>query len=637
MRNVTEAQKKAYMTGKQKYLTLRFSDGTVLTGEGVNSPINEGSMRLEQTLCSEEQIHFGLCNAASFEVQIVAEQKRYKGMYVYPTITSNNVSFNLGKFRIENDELTDDRYYRTLTCYDQMTDLMTDDVSGWYAGLNLPMSLKNFRNSLFTYFQQKYGVKQAALKIQGKSVSSLPNDDMVVQRTIDSDNPIDGQEVLERICEINGCFGVINEDGDFEYRFIAYDERLYPADDLFPANDLYPIGGADVIGGDPDDVEANYIQASLVWQEYEYQPITKVQVHQTENDVGAIVGEDGNDYEVYDNFLVYGMGAPELQTVAENILNTIKKTIAYTPARVAVRGRPWLQTGDLLEVVCRGRTIMFPMLQRVMSGITALKDEYEAQGQEYFSFDITETNHEIYGILRKTFEITKNVDGLQTYATEIDTNFQTFTSTLWQRAKEIGVDVSNGLNHATLVALINDLGESQVQISAQSIELNGYVTFHDLETPGETVINGSNIVTGTLNADLIRTGTITNDSGNFVLDVEQGIFNIHGINIIRRYSGSGWKTVTSLGTSAFNKGMSGLTMGTDQGWLTSYSTDGILLGGQGLLHDYDFGLGNHLDLVQSSGQREIRLYSSILTQSNEYGVTGTYNGLRFVDGICVGT
>ena len=166
------------------------------------------------------------------------------------------------------------------------------------------MSLKNFRNSLFTYFQQKYGVKQAALKIQGKSISSLPNDDMVVQRTIDSDNPIDGQEVLERICEINGCFGVINEDGDFEYRFIAYDERLYPADDLFPANDLYPIGGADVIGGDPDDVEANYIQASLVWQEYEYQPITKVQVHQTENDVGAIVGEDGNDYEVYDNFLV---------------------------------------------------------------------------------------------------------------------------------------------------------------------------------------------------------------------------------------------------------------------------------------------------------------------------------------------
>ena len=329
------------------------------------------------------------------------------------------------------------------------------------------------------------------------------------------------------------------------------------------------------------------------------------------------------------------MGAPELQTVAENILNTIKKTIAYTPARVAVRGRPWLQTGDLLEVVCRGRTIMFPMLQRVMSGITALKDEYEAQGQEYFSFDITETNHEIYGILRKTFEITKNVDGLRTYAVEIDHNFQTFTSTLWQTAREIGASVDDGLTRALIVALINDDHSSSVEISADNINLNGYVTFHNLETPGETVINGSNIVTGTLDADLIRTGTITNASGNFVLDVETGTFNIHGINIIRNYSGSGWKTVTSLGTSAFSPGMPGLTMGTDQGWSTYYGIDGIRCGGVGGSQSYYYDLADHLILV-NDGQKYIEVVQP-LHVGNDYGVTGYYGGLRFVNGICVGT
>ena len=515
MRTVTDEQREAYMTGAQKYLTLRFSDGTILSGEGVNSPINEGSMTLEQTLCDEEQIHFGLCNAASFSVQIVAEDKRYKGLFVYPTITSNDVSFTLGKFRIENDELTDDRYYRTLTCYDQMTDLMNDDVSNWYADLTFPMTLKQFRNSLFTYFNNKYGVSQAPIHIQGQLVANLPNDDMMVDRTLDFQGEIagdmnfttsmNGQLMLERICEINGCFGCINEDGQFEYRFLTYDEQLYPADDLYPANDLYPIGGVETFGGDPDDVEANYIQASLVWQEYNYQPITRVQIHQTENDIGAVVGESGNDYEVYDNFLVYGMDAAPLETVATNLLNVLKKTISYTPARIAVRGRPWIQTGDLLEAVCRGQTICFPLLHRTMSGITALKDEYEAQGKEYYDFEVTGVNHEIYGVLRKTYEITKTVNGLNAVATLNSDNY----SRLWQTATEVGVEVTGKIDRAYLCAMINKDDTSDITISASRINLDGYVTFENLaHNNGKTVIDGGNIRTGTISGDRIYGGVI---------------------------------------------------------------------------------------------------------------------------------
>ena len=580
MRPVTEEQKRAYMTGTQKYLTLRFSDGTTLTGQGQNSQINEGSMKLEQTLCDDEQIHFGYCNAASFEVQIVASSKRYKGLYVYPTISSNNVSFTLGKFRIENDELTDDRYYRTLVCYDQMIDLMNDDVSDWYAGLNFPMTLKNFRDNLFTYFNGKYGVTQAPLKDQTGSLAKLPNDDMIVQRTLDYQGGeegdlgyttnMNGLLMLEKICEINGCFGCINEDGLFEYRFLSYDEKLYPANDLFPANDLYPIGASDVIGGDPDDVEASYIQASLVWQEYNYHAITRVQVHQTANDIGAVVGTAGNDYEVFDNFLVYGMDAQPLETVATNLLNRIKKTTPYTPARVSVRGRPWVQTGDLIDVLCRGKTISFPVLQRTMTGITALKDEYEAKGQEYFTFNVTGTNHEFYGILQKTFEITKNVNGMRAVATafyadqtqfnseisqtaeQIQTqvtanynNQQIFNSSITQRADSISLEVSqqgddieslqssialvpnqitlavdSATTHAAIVAKIND-NTSQVLINADKINMTGYVTFTSLSNPqSQTFIDGANIKTQTINANCIRAGQLkaTNDRSIFNLD-----------------------------------------------------------------------------------------------------------------------
>ena len=684
---VTDQQKQAYMTGTQKYLTLRFSDGTTLTGQGANSQINEGSMKLEQTLCDEEQLHFGRCNAASFSVQIVASAKRYKGLFVYPTITSNDVSFTLGKFRIDNDELTDDRYYRTLKCYDQMTDLMTDDVSDWYANIHLPMTLKSFRDSLFSYFNTKYGVTQAPLRTQAGLLAKLPNDDMIVQRTLDYGGEggdgdlsyttnMNGQLMLEKICEINGCFGVINEDGQFEYRFLMYDEKLYPADDLYPANDLYPIGATDIIGGDPDDVEANFIQASLMWQEYEYQPITKVQVHQTENDVGAIVGEDGNDYEVYDNFLVYGMDSTPLQTVAQNLLDTIKKTISYTPAKVSVRGRPWVQTGDLLDVVCRGRTVTFPLLNRTMSGITALKDEYEAKGQEYFTFNVTESNHEFYGILQKTYEITKNVNGLRAYARQVNTDLTTFESeitqtaeqiqtrvstdegyisTLTQRCDSINLSVSSSESAANIVAAINAAG-STVKISADHITLTGYVTFENLRTSGQTEINGGNIMTNTLVASQVVTAW---NNGNASVSLDANGLHAYGTTFdgggveisdgsvhVGTIGGTHWLGNESYKGIAFNLDRGFMTWGYNGGSGSTYYVKLIYdsTGGAGNLAD-SLNLGCQLDChnntVRNADFKDIS-GDGVSAVSGEkicwvMGSNGQSYQLTFREGILVGT
>lgn len=59
-------------------------------------------------------------------------------------------------------------------------------------------------------------------------------------------------------------------------------------------------------------------------------------------------------------------------------------------------------------------------------------------------------------------------------------------------------------------------------IAAERLELTDYVTVTDLKTKGSTVINGSNITTGTINADLITTGTISADR------INGGTFRIGG-------------------------------------------------------------------------------------------------------------
>lgn len=47
-----------------------------------------------------------------------------------------------------------------------------------------------------------------------------------------------------------------------------------------------------------------------------------------------------------------------------------------------------------------------------------------------------------------------------------------------------------------------------ISIASKSVDITGCVTFEDLKTEGKTEINGANITTGTLSADLIKGGTI---------------------------------------------------------------------------------------------------------------------------------
>ena len=60
----------------------------------------------------------------------------------------------------------------------------------------------------------------------------------------------------------------------------------------------------------------------------------------------------------------------------------------------------------------------------------------------------------------------------------------------------------DGVKAASIVAAIND-SESTVIISADHINLQGYVTFTDLTTSGRTEINGANIITETITANKI--------------------------------------------------------------------------------------------------------------------------------------
>ena len=718
MITVSQAVMDEFLSPAQKNLRLRFSDGTVLN----NADIYTETMNLEQAICTEEQLRFGAVNSACFKVQIKGTAKRYKGLNVTPYIFTQSGGVTLGEFTIVNDELSDNREYRSLTAYDALNEVFEKDLSTWYTRLNLPMSLRNFRNSLFSTL----GISQEAV--------TLPNDAMVVERTVSTtDAVLSGKKVLESICEINGCFGAMvysttANRSVFRYVTIKDDDSLYPRNNLYPSDTLYPHQG-DVLIASENDI----LQGGLVYQEFSSLPIRRVQLKNTAHDVGATYPNitSGNAYQIIDNFLLYGKNDTQLTTAAQNFFNQVKN-ITYIPSKATMRGRPWHEVGDLVVVGIKRTSVTFPILRRTLSGITALKDEYEAKGRENYTYSINSVKRQIEQARQKTLEIITTVDELRTTMTErvtnldgkietyrstfqqtaqqiqstvdahyseqtqfqsqitqradsittrvtstetkvsslesdvdgIETNVTQLQSTITQTASEIRAEVSSATTHAAIVAKIND-DTSSVKIKADKVDITGLVTFDDLKTSGRTIINGSNITTGVINANLITTGKIeSNDKKTYFDLTGSELITTNGSNLRVALRGGNLEFETRFSPSdPFSVGGRFNAVNVSDSYGTTYASVRQKIGGIAFDGDSSYspqyitgarnselqirstrGILLTADSGFSAGTRGSGLYikTSGMTvydsNDNSYDAyNGTVNGIRFVNGICVGS
>lgn len=80
-------------------------------------------------------------------------------------------------------------------------------------------------------------------------------------------------------------------------------------------------------------------------------------------------------------------------------------------------------------------------------------------------------------------------------------------ATIEETVDEHGASISlvvdnNGIKAGAIIQSIN--GQSQATISADKVDLQGYVTFTNLSTPGQTTIDGGNIITNTLSVANIK-------------------------------------------------------------------------------------------------------------------------------------
>lgn len=457
-----ETAKELFLDDKtDKQLHISFSGGMI-----TNSEIHDGKFELTETLCSERELRFGACEASELKLTVsnIVSPLKGKRLYVYDILNGDaNNSFRFGEYEVFSDVPTADRRKREITAYDFMYLIINADVANWYNAFfegKKTATLKEFRDSFLAYF----GITQEE--------AILVNDDMVVTKTIEPTS-LSGKTVITAICEINGCFGHIGRDSKFQYIFLKEMEKgLYPSETLYPSENLYPYDEK----GSENVSKNHYIKAE--YEDYVTAKINKLQIRQEEDDIGVIYGDGDNCYIVQDNFLLYGMSSEDLTVVAKNMYSVIS-TVTYRPARIDAKGNPCLNVGDGIRLATRYEVVRTYILQRTLKGIQALRDRYDAEGEEVQSEKVNSVNEQINQLKGKTNVLKRTIEETQSTISDVNRNL---SSQITQNAEAINLKVSKD----NIISEINQTAEA-ITISAQRIDLVGLVQADELVSKFATI------------------------------------------------------------------------------------------------------------------------------------------------------
>lgn len=424
-----------------KQLNIVSDDGKINI---TNTELHQEKFELTESLCSESELTFGACEAGMIKFTVSNVFLPMKGKWLTAKMTLDghkDKPFQIGRYKVYSDTPTADRTCRDVVAYDALYDILSSDVTDWYNQI-LPqkdskVTLKQFRDSFFNHF----GVEQEEV--------SLVNDEMIIEKTVEvkasssgsSDTAetntigeaISGKEVLSCILEINGCMGNIGRVGKFRYVYLTQEmQGLYPANDLYPADDLYPRNPKST-----SISKSQYISAQ--YEDYIVRTIDKLQIREKENDIGVIVGDGGNTYVIEGNFLVYGKGTKELNKIGEKTLSKIKGII-YRPFSADCKGNPCLEVGDAVRLTTKYELIETYILKRTLKGIQALRDDLEADGEEYRTSKVNGIQRSILQLKGKSNTLERSIEETKSTIVDVEKDLQ---SQITQTASEIRSEVKN--------------------------------------------------------------------------------------------------------------------------------------------------------------------------------------------------
>lgn len=514
-----------------KQLKIVCQDGTILTNKNFSSTSSDFS--LSESLCSDSKLSFGKCESACLKIKIANTVNSLKGQTLQVTETlgnKNDVPFKLGTYIVDEDTLTSDKKYRNITAYDRLYSISSMNVSDWYSKLfpskQVPLiryenvtkewtytgidgkEITEYYEELepITYYQTEYesitlkAFRDSFFKYIGLTQQSttLVNDDMKVSKSVD-DIDLTAKDVLEAICEINGVFGKMSRDDVFTYvELKPFSRGLFPSKTLYPNKSLFP--------RKPGNVDTRRLEMgeykTLQVGDTNFEQITKLQIRQSEDDIGYIAGDDtGVTYIIQGNFLTYSAGTDELKTIANNVLSKISKVI-FNPVNITLQGNPCVETGDTIRIIdTNNKVYKSYVLQRTLTGIQMIMDSIISEGDQSLA-EVNGIHHDILKLQGKTNELSRLIEGTSSILNDYAKGLK---SEIAQKTDSIKLDVSKSFA-ATDDTIKKVQADLELKIDKDD---NGQII--SMINASADVINltGNRLTLGSDNCTITKDGTIT--------------------------------------------------------------------------------------------------------------------------------
>ena len=267
----------------------------------------------------------------------------------------------------------------TLTAYDCIS-LLDEVADAWVSTLSYPITLTRMINSM----GNKVGLSISSIASLNRASYTVYNNFMTSNITY--------RQILQYIAQI------------LNVNFIA---------DLSQTNNItYKAYTSTTIVID----NSKYIK--LTMSDYEIEPIDKVQIQSTFDDIGYVAGTGTNAYIVTENPLFFTSEKQStITTIASQLLGELK-TIKYTPMKFSTYKDFGINCGDIITV--NGKTCYVMKKSIKSSGC-----EFECIGNKRRDTQKTEVNSAITALNNKTNELIRTVDETKSTLTEVKGSMKT--------------------------------------------------------------------------------------------------------------------------------------------------------------------------------------------------------------------
>ena len=391
---------------------LRLKDGTELTGGAAGNAIK--SITLHTAVNAGQEFTIGSAFSDYIEAEIWADpggslQITAGDALTYYRQDDAGNRTKVGVFYAEKPTRTKRNSYK-VTAYDTMSKLDAD-FSGW-----LHANQAQFPKTIWQLVQlacQRAGVALAS--------SGLPiNSSYSVQAFYADD--LTCRQIISWAAEAAGCYAHMNADGKLQ--FLTYTDKRRTAK-------ITPDGASN---------STAYYADSLSYEDYTVKAIEKVQIRQSDSDVGVIYPDSTtatNTYAVQGNLLLTTGTEANLKSVVQNLYNVLKN-VTYTPCKVSVPSSSGLACGQIVHVKdARGREFdTYLMSATISSG----KASFESVGSASRESSSAVNSQSYKNLTGKMLEIKTSVDGLEVKASDLTGKYTDLKATVDGLSSEVKKD-----------------------------------------------------------------------------------------------------------------------------------------------------------------------------------------------------